>query len=82
MPADVVRHRFAEVVNQCATLERLIDALVWAQACPNLDGALAVVCNPTTSSAQRAKDGPKDDDDHDLVLRDPSGLRWKFESRT
>ena len=79
VPADIVRHSFAEVVNQCATLERLIDALVWAQACPDLAGALAVACNPTTSSARRANEGPRDDDDHDLVLRDASGVRWKFE---
>lgn len=63
-------HSFVEVVNQCATLERLLDAAAWAEH--NLEGFLVRICNPTTSSSTEA-------DDHDLVLADPSGNVAKFE---
>src|SRR4051794_14751603 len=33
---DTREHNLVEVVNQCATMERLIDALVWAQTEPSL----------------------------------------------
>jgi hypothetical protein len=61
-PARVSRrghHNFVEVVNQCATLERLIDALAWAEV--GLPGYVARSCHPTTSSTTAAHD-------HDLVL--------------
>lgn len=71
-------HSFLEVVNQCATLERLIDTLRWVETRPELEEALAVLCNPTTSSASGKKGSPRDLDDHDLVLQDRGGMRWKF----
>ncbi len=76
---NIERHSFAEVMNQCATLERLIDTLSWAQEHAPLQRALAVRCNATTSSAPRKKGQARDDDDHDLVLKDTNGVRWKFE---
>jgi hypothetical protein len=72
-------HSFAEVVNQCATLERLIDTLGWAGTVPGLNNALVVTCNPTTSSALRIKGQSPRPADHDLVMQSSSGDLWKFE---
>lgn len=72
-------HSFAEVVNQCATLERLLDTLTWTAGVPDLNDALVVTCNPTTSSAPRTKRQPTPAEDHDLVMRTSSGDLWKFE---
>ncbi len=67
-------HNLVEVVNQCATTERLLDVLTWAQ---NEESELAEHlverCHPTTSSSYR------DADDHDLVLLGPDGRAAKFE---
>jgi hypothetical protein len=69
----VVDHSFAEIVNQCATLERLLDALRWAEtAGSGLREYHVLLCNPTTSSSAGL-------DDHDLVLRGPRGECAKFE---
>lgn len=66
-------HNLGEVINQCATLERLIDALVWAQSQPDLRDLRIVRCHPTTSS-------DRDPDDNDLVLADGDGnIRACFE---
>lgn len=73
------QHSFAEVVNQCATLERLMDVIRWAERWPELEGAKVVGCHPTTSSGSAREDEHKRDDDHDLVLVDRSGVRWMFE---
>jgi hypothetical protein len=59
---DVENQRLAEVVNQCATIERLLDALLWARSEPSLQGYAVERCHPTTGSSEG------DDDDHDLVL--------------
>ncbi len=77
--SDVEKHSFLEVVNQCATLERLIDTLSWTATKEELRGARLVRCNPTTSSAPRSKDAPREEVDHDLVLRDEASRRWRFE---
>ncbi len=67
------RHAFAEVVNQCATLERLIDVLDWAIS--NLGDYEVKTCHPTTSS-QKAKDQA----DNDLILfRKVDGHYCRFE---
>jgi hypothetical protein len=76
---DLAEHSFVEIINQCATLERLIDTLAWIGTVGQLDGPNVVVCNPTTSSASRKKNGEGPIDDHDLVLEDRAGVRWKFE---
>lgn len=77
--ASTTKHSFAEVVNQCATLERLIDTLSWAEGYDALEDATVVRCNPTTSSAPRKKGALRDADDHDLVLDGRDGTRWRFE---
>jgi hypothetical protein len=66
-------------VSLSATIERLIDALAWVETVPELKDAKANTCNPTTSSAKRKEGVPRDDEDHDLVLEDGGGTRWKFE---
>jgi hypothetical protein len=76
---NICEHSFAEVVNQCATLERLIDTLDWVETHPELGSAVAVTCNPTTSSAPRRKNQTRQADDHDLVLETPNRTRWRFE---
>ena len=72
VPETVGRHSFAEVVNQCATIERLLDALRWSQDA--LPGYKVEVCNPTTSS-QKTEQGR----DNDLILIGPSGEVCCFE---
>lgn len=68
-------HNLGEVVNQCATMERLLDALSWARTEPSLKGYVVERCHPTTGSSSG------DVDDHDLVLvkEDAPGLKVKFE---
>jgi hypothetical protein len=67
-------HNLVEVVNQCATMERLLDALEWAGSKDSGLAAFAVErCHPTTSSSAG------DDEDHDLVLIGPGGQKAKFE---
>jgi hypothetical protein len=75
----IERHSFIEVMNQSATLERLIDTIVWAETQNDLEGAMAVRCNPTTSSAPRKKNAPREDDDHDLVLQVRGGDCCRFQ---
>lgn len=79
VPKDVTTHSFVEVVNQCATLERLIDALAWIEALREPRGAQVIACNPTTSSLRRTKSAPRDATDHDLVIGGSAGERWTFE---
>lgn len=67
-------HNLVEVVNQCATMERLIDALEWAAgAGSGLSEYQVERCHPTTSSSF------KDDEDHDLVLIGQDKPSAKFE---
>lgn len=68
-------HNLAEVVNQCATMERLLDALCWARTEPSLNGYAVERCHPTTGSSSG------DGDDHDLVLikENVPDLKVKFE---
>jgi hypothetical protein len=67
-------HALIEVINQCATLERLIDALQWAQQ--YLPTYQVVRCHPTTSSQKTtATDIP----DHDIVLINREGKLALFE---
>lgn len=71
-------HNLVEVINQCATIERLLDALAWAA---NSESGLAdwpvIACHPTTSSAQEG--GKKAVLDHDLILQGPDGALARFE---
>lgn len=55
-------HNLVEVVNQCATMERLLDVLAWAMTPESgFSRFLVERGHPTTSSHPA-------DDDHDLVL--------------
>ena len=63
--------KLIEVINQAATMERLMDALRWAMTDESGLGKYRVdLCHPTTSS------GDEDSNvaDHDLVLSGPSGV--------
>ena len=66
------KQAFAEVVNQCATMERLLDTLRWSLEA--LPGYRVNVCHPTTSAR---KAGP--DRDNDLILVGPDGEVCCFE---
>lgn len=73
--AAEARHNLAEVVNQCATMERLLDALAWAQTpASGLSHFHVVRCHPTTSSVAAGAGA-----DHDLVLAGPKGQAAWFE---
>jgi hypothetical protein len=69
-PTEPTKQPMAELVNQCATVERLLDALAWAG---NRLGPTAEVLlvHPSTSGSgqwQRDEQG-RDIPDHDAVLR-------------
>ncbi|MBM5822432.1 MAG: hypothetical protein FJ082_08250 [Cyanobacteria bacterium K_Offshore_surface_m2_011] len=59
-----------EVINQCATVERLLDAMAWVLS--RAPAAELLLCHPTTSSR------PKESADNDLVV-EAAGERWCFE---
>jgi hypothetical protein len=73
---DVKKHNIVEVINQIATLERLLDLLAWVRT----NGSelekfgQVVVCHPCTSSSCHS-----DLWENDLVLSDESGLKARFE---
>lgn len=73
--SETREHNLVEVINQCATMERLLDALDWAQTEPSLSGHLVERCHPTTSGSKGHEE------DHDLVLiaPDETGTKAKFE---
>ncbi len=69
------QHSLAEVMNQCATMERLLDALVWVQSeASGLSAFNVTACHPTTSSA-----GDDTTTDNDLILTALDGRRARFE---
>ena len=61
----VTSQPFNELVNQLATVERLVDALKWAES---VGFSVVLACHPTTSSG-----------DHDLVVRRPDQTLGVFE---
>lgn len=66
-------HNLTEVVNLCATVERLIDALLWCDT--HYPTYKISVCHPSTGSG---KNGKRRDDD--LVLQDGSDIALRFEA--
>jgi hypothetical protein len=73
---DVRPQKLIEVINQAATIERLMDALRWAMSGPSgLNGFTIRLCHPTTSS-----EADEDEiSDHDLVLAHQTGATAIFE---
>jgi len=65
-------HNLIEVINQCANLERLVDALRWIESDASglQEFSLVECCHPTTSSGSR---------ENDIILRSPQGTRAFFE---
>ena len=69
-----------EVINQMATVERLLDALTWIGLQAWGAQATVVACHPTTSShGRKASDMPKAELDHDLVVRVGASQDYWFE---
>lgn len=66
-------HNLIEVVNQCATIERMLDTLAWVQLDPQLRDLVVARLHPTTSSAKDRVVGTIPD--NDLVLVSPSRPR-------
>jgi hypothetical protein len=63
-------HNLVEVVNQCATMERLLDAMEWALTEGGMHDAKVLCCHPTTSSGESQ---------NDLMLELIDGSRANFE---
>jgi len=75
--SSIHQHSLVEVLNQCATLDRLLDALEWIQRDPRLAAFTTVeCCHPTTSSSKK-KDSTHVD--NDLILVASDGRRARFE---
>jgi hypothetical protein len=74
-------HNFSELVNLCATVERLLDAMDWADNGELSQGEIEC-CHPTTGSNKidyDPADSPQDDPgDNDLVIV-KGGKRFRFE---
>jgi hypothetical protein len=69
--------KLIEVINQAATIERLLDALRWAMSdSSGLSGCTIRLCHPTTSSEADDED---ETTDHDLVLAGAAGVTAFFE---
>lgn len=77
IPGKIQSHNLIEVVNQCATIERLVDAMHWfSEDGSGFEDCTVVSCNPTTSSAKKSENGLRD---HDLILKDSNGDLYYFE---
>lgn len=76
IPRSVKGHSLSEVVNQCATLERLLDFLRWSvEPGSEFSSNRVVRCHPSTSSDKRDAAAL----DNDLVLENVSRERACFE---
>jgi hypothetical protein len=68
IPRGVTSHSLAEIINQCATVERLLDVIAWAQTeSSGLSSFDVQCCHPTTSSVTE-----RENSEHDLVLIGPA----------
>lgn len=81
-PGEADAQPLGEVINQCATVERLLDAMTWIDQQAGTDRAMVLLCHPTASSAKADPKGattqPVELPDHDLVI-DLNGQQWRFE---
>jgi hypothetical protein len=68
-------HNLIEICNQCATIERLMDALHWVHT--HMSNYQVVRCHPTTSSLKYEIDSVVPN--NDLVLIDEHGNYARFE---
>ncbi|MCZ2146784.1 MAG: hypothetical protein LC126_03305, partial [Bryobacterales bacterium] len=71
------RHNLVEVMNMCATLERLIDALKWAKTA--LGAHEVEHCHPTTGSSAARRRAGRPDNDLVLVERGQTDIVAAFE---
>lgn len=72
---SITDHNLTEIYNQCATMERLLDALNWITL--HLPDYKVVRCHPTTSSHKHATIDSVPD--NDIVLINPAGDFARFE---
>ena len=75
---EAERHPLGEVINQCATIERLLDAMAWIAQQPGGAEAVVRLCHPTASSNKTSDQKPDGVADHDLVV-EVAGQQWRFE---
>lgn len=69
-------HSLTEVYNQCATIERLLDALRWQNSpASGWAGSSVLVCHPTNTSGR----SENTDLDFDLAIQSPGGEVGCFE---
>jgi len=69
-------HSMIEVINQCATVERLLDALTWAKETSWGDWSVER-CHPTTGNRKHSRSDL--DGDNDLVLKGATNGFARFE---
>ena len=67
IPEEQEDHNLTEVYNQCATMERLLDAINWTILQPRYAKCRVRRCHPTTSC------DPGEEHDNDLLLEDEHG---------
>jgi len=75
---DHIEHNFVEVINMCATIERMLDALLWAQQ-TGFSEHLVWICHPTASSNAEARLQGEPDNDLVLISRNNDGMAAHFE---
>ncbi len=71
------KHKFVEVINMCATVERMLDALKWAGS--EFQNHLVAICNPTTSSNAFAGQNQALNNDLVLVCSECQHVTARFE---
>jgi hypothetical protein len=71
-------HNLIEVVNMCATLERLLDTISWLTE-TRLNSYLVEHCHPTTGSSRQRRDSGHFDNDLVLVKSTRSEVRARVE---
>jgi len=77
VPRRLNQHNLLEVINQCATLERMIDCLAWVGTSESgLTDYTVTKCHPATSSDKKRGTTHFD---NDLVLAGPNGAIARFE---
>jgi hypothetical protein len=72
------KHNVSEVMNMCATVERLLDALKWARDSNEFTNYEIEICHPTTGATPEQDCNGRPD--NDLILIDEkNGMRARFE---
>lgn len=80
IPEKLGRQNLVEIINQCATIERLLHTLAWAMSDESGFRDWSVkYCHPTTSSYKQKEEDPDEpQQDNDLVLYSAQGGSQAF----